>query len=52
MIYLFVGDAETQCDKLKDLGFGEAVLLNDKTATIEQVKLDLFLKRCVYSLYL
>ncbi len=35
MIYLIVGDAETQLDKLKDLGFGEAVLINDKTAIVE-----------------
>ncbi len=35
MIYLIVGDAETQLGKLKDLGFGEAILLNDKTAIAE-----------------
>jgi zinc protease len=28
MIYLIVGDAETQMDGLEELGFGEAVLLN------------------------
>ena len=28
MIYLIVGDAETQLNKLKNLGFGEAILLN------------------------
>ncbi|WP_179335297.1 M16 family metallopeptidase [Winogradskyella costae] len=28
MIYVIVGDAKTQLDKLKALGFGEAVLLN------------------------
>ncbi|EHQ01608.1 M16 family metallopeptidase [Gillisia limnaea] len=28
MIYLIVGDAETQLDKLKNLGFGKPVLLN------------------------
>lgn len=28
MIYLIVGDAETQLDKLEDLGFGKPVLLN------------------------
>ena len=28
-IYLIVGDAETQLGKLKDIGFGEAVLLNE-----------------------
>jgi zinc protease len=35
MIYLIVGDAETQLSKLKDLGFGDAVLLNGKTAIAE-----------------
>lgn len=30
MYYLIVGDAETQLEKLKDLGFGEPVLLNGK----------------------
>jgi zinc protease len=29
MIYLIVGDAETQLDKMSQLGFGEAILLND-----------------------
>ncbi|MDP5082003.1 MAG: insulinase family protein [Winogradskyella sp.] len=29
MIYLIVGDAETQLSKLKDLGFGEPILLTD-----------------------
>ncbi|WP_439150906.1 M16 family metallopeptidase [Winogradskyella sp.] len=29
MIYLIVGDAATQMDKLEDLGFGKPVLLND-----------------------
>ena len=28
MIYLIVGDAATQLDKLEDLGFGKAILLN------------------------
>ena len=28
MIYVIVGDAETQLSKLKNLGFGEAILLN------------------------
>ena len=28
MIYLVVGDAETQMEKLEDLGFGKAILLN------------------------
>ncbi len=31
MIYLIVGDAETQLDKLEELGFGEPVLLNPET---------------------
>jgi zinc protease len=30
MIYLIVGDAKTQLDKLEDLGFGKPVLLNVK----------------------
>jgi zinc protease len=29
MIYLIVGDAETQMSKLIDLGFGEPLLLNN-----------------------
>jgi len=28
MIYLIVGDAETQLDKLENLGFGKPILLN------------------------
>ena len=28
MIYLVVGDAKTQLDKLEQLGFGKPVLLN------------------------
>ena len=28
MIYLFVGDAETQLNKLAELGFGDPILLN------------------------
>lgn len=35
MIYVIVGDAKTQLSKLKDLGFGEAVLLNDNSAEIK-----------------
>ncbi|NNE30789.1 MAG: insulinase family protein [Winogradskyella sp.] len=31
MVYLIVGDAETQLSKLEGLGFGEVVLLNDET---------------------
>lgn len=31
MYYLIVGDAETQLDKLKDLGYGEPVLLNKES---------------------
>ena len=29
MIYLFVGDAETQLNKLEQLGFGKPILLNN-----------------------
>ena len=29
MIYLVVGDAETQLDRLEDLGFGKPILIND-----------------------
>ena len=32
MIYLIVGDAETQLSKLENLGFGKPVLLNTKEA--------------------
>jgi zinc protease len=28
MIYLVVGDAETQLNKLEQIGFGEPILLN------------------------
>lgn len=35
MLYLIVGDAKTQLHKLKGLGFGEAILLNGKTANLE-----------------
>ena len=31
MIWLVVGDAKTQLPRLKDLGYGEPVLLNGKT---------------------
>lgn len=30
MIYLIVGDAETQLDKLENLGYGKPVLLNEE----------------------
>ncbi len=30
MIYLVVGDAVTQLERLKQLGFGDPVLLNDR----------------------
>ncbi len=36
MIWLFVGDAETQLDRLNELGFGQPVLLNK---TKEKIKL-------------
>jgi zinc protease len=36
MIWLFVGDAETQLDRLNELGFGKPVLLNN---TKEKIKL-------------
>ena len=29
MIYLFVGDAKTQLNKLEELGFGKPILLNN-----------------------
>lgn len=29
MYFLIVGDAETQLEKLKDLGYGDPVLLNE-----------------------
>lgn len=35
MIYLIVGDAETQLDKLEQLGFGKAVLLNGEDANLK-----------------
>ncbi len=31
MIWLVVGDAKTQFDRLKDLGFGDPILINDMT---------------------
>lgn len=31
MIWLVVGDAQTQFDRMKDLGFGEPILINDMT---------------------
>ncbi|MEM9678808.1 MAG: pitrilysin family protein [Bacteroidota bacterium] len=36
MIYLVVGDAETQMDKLQQLGFGEPVLLNPTQQGLDQ----------------
>lgn len=36
MIYLIVGDAETQLSKLKDLGFGEAILLNGEDPSLNK----------------
>ncbi|RBW59197.1 insulinase family protein [Tenacibaculum sp. E3R01] len=36
MIWLFVGDAETQLDRLNELGFGKPILLNN---TKEKIKL-------------
>ena len=36
MIWLFVGDAESQLDRLNELGFGAPVLLNN---TKEKIKL-------------
>ena len=35
MIWLIVGDAKTQLGRLKELGFGEPILLNHKKATIQ-----------------
>ena len=36
MIWLFVGDAETQLDRLNELGFGQPVLLNKTSEKIKQ----------------
>lgn len=36
MIYLVVGDAETQFDKLEGLGFGKAILLNGNDPNLKQ----------------
>ena len=36
MIYVVVGDAATQMDKLKQLGFGEPVLLNPRQEGLDQ----------------
>ncbi len=36
MIWLFVGDAETQLDRLNELGFGAPVLLNNTKEKIKQ----------------
>ena len=36
MIYLVVGDAATQLEKLKQLGFGDPVLLNPKQVGLDQ----------------
>jgi zinc protease len=33
MIYLIVGDAETQLQKLEQIGFGKPILLNETTET-------------------
>ena len=35
MIYLIVGDAATQLDKLEALGFGKPVLLNESKENLE-----------------
>ncbi|WP_271405752.1 M16 family metallopeptidase [Tenacibaculum soleae] len=35
MIWLFVGDAETQLDRLNDLGFGKPILLNNTKEVIK-----------------
>ncbi|MDO1501136.1 pitrilysin family protein [Winogradskyella maritima] len=36
MIYVVVGDAKTQLDKLKQLGFGEPILVNPKLEGLDQ----------------
>ena len=36
MIYLVVGDAATQLDKLEGLGFGKAILLNGRDTYLKQ----------------
>lgn len=36
MVYLVVGDAKTQMDKLKDLGLGEPILLDEKAQPVEK----------------
>ncbi len=35
MYWLVVGDAATQLDRMKELGFGEPILINDRTAPVE-----------------
>jgi len=36
MIWLVVGDAETQLDRMKELGYGEPVLLNKRQEKIKE----------------
>jgi len=36
MIWLFVGDAESQLDRLNELGFGQPILLNNTSTKIKQ----------------
>ena len=36
MIWLFVGDAESQLDRLNELGFGTPILLNQTKEKIKQ----------------
>jgi zinc protease len=35
LIYLVVGDAATQMDRMKELGYGEAILLNGEVTEIK-----------------
>ena len=36
MIWLVVGDAETQFDRMKELGYGEPVMLNKRQEKIKK----------------
>ena len=36
MIWLVVGDAETQLKRMKDLGFGEPIILNELQEKLKQ----------------
>jgi zinc protease len=36
MIWLVVGDAETQLERMKELGYGEPILLNERQKKIKK----------------